>query len=95
MLKKDVPVLKRECIGDASESALLKCIELSLGNVVTWRARNPKICEVPFNSTNKYQVNAQHHVKFLLSLVNTMYIVVDRQIFNYSIKQHFIIKNMY
>uniref|UniRef100_A0A915JUM7 Cation-transporting P-type ATPase N-terminal domain-containing protein n=1 Tax=Romanomermis culicivorax TaxID=13658 RepID=A0A915JUM7_ROMCU len=54
---KEVPVLKRECIGDASESALLKCIELSLGNVTTWRARNPKICEVPFNSTNKYQVS--------------------------------------
>ena len=47
----------RECNGDASESALLKCVELSIGNVIQFRQRNKKICEIPFNSTNKYQVN--------------------------------------
>ncbi|CAF1133694.1 unnamed protein product, partial [Didymodactylos carnosus] len=47
------PVLQRECNGDASESALLKCI----GNVIKFREKNPKVCEIPFNSTNKYQVS--------------------------------------
>jgi sodium/potassium-transporting ATPase subunit alpha len=53
----DVPVLKRECNGDASESALLKCVELSIGHVSEFRKRNKKICEIPFNSSNKYQVS--------------------------------------
>lgn len=54
------PVLKRECNGDASESALLKCVELSIGAVTQYRSRNKKIAEIPFNSTNKYQVNGSH-----------------------------------
>ena len=55
--QKDVPILKRECDGDASESALLKCVELSIGKVEEFRARNKKVVEIPFNSTNKYQVS--------------------------------------
>jgi sodium/potassium-transporting ATPase subunit alpha len=55
--QENVPVLKRECNGDASESALLKCVELSIGNVTTFRKKNKKIVEIPFNSTNKYQVS--------------------------------------
>jgi len=46
----------RECNGDASESALLKCVELSIGHVTAFRAKNRKVCEIPFNSSNKYQV---------------------------------------
>ncbi|GAB6023142.1 hypothetical protein CHUAL_007223 [Chamberlinius hualienensis] len=53
----DVPVMKRETNGDASESALLKCIEIAVGNVMTLRAKNKKVCEIPFNSTNKYQIS--------------------------------------
>ncbi|OTF77675.1 hypothetical protein BLA29_002373 [Euroglyphus maynei] len=52
----DIPILKRDCIGDASESAILKCMELTLGNVEEYRRKNPKVCEIPFNSTNKYHV---------------------------------------
>jgi sodium/potassium-transporting ATPase subunit alpha len=52
-----VPILKREVNGDASEAALLKCCELSIGQVMQYRQRNKKACEVPFNSTNKYQVS--------------------------------------
>uniref|UniRef100_A0A4W3HSB7 Sodium/potassium-transporting ATPase subunit alpha n=1 Tax=Callorhinchus milii TaxID=7868 RepID=A0A4W3HSB7_CALMI len=52
-----VPILKREVAGDASESALLKCIELSCGSVRSMRERNVKIAEIPFNSTNKYQLS--------------------------------------
>ena len=46
----------RECNGDASESALLKFVELSLGSVELMRERSPKVAEIPFNSSNKYQV---------------------------------------
>jgi sodium/potassium-transporting ATPase subunit alpha len=55
--QENVPVLKRECNGDASESALLKCVELSIGNVTAFRKKNKKVMEIPFNSTNKYQVS--------------------------------------
>merc|ERR1711953_1437516 len=54
---EDGPILKRETAGDASESALLKCCELQLGNVKSIRAKHPKICEIPFNSTNKWQLS--------------------------------------
>ena len=52
-----VPVLKREVNGDASEASILKCTELSTGDIMGFRAKNKKVCEVPFNSTNKYQVS--------------------------------------
>lgn len=55
--QENVPILKRECTGDASESALLKAVELSIGNVSNFRQQNKKIFEVPFNSTNKYQLS--------------------------------------
>lgn len=51
-----VVVKKRDVAGDASESALLKCIELCCGSVAEMREKTPKIAEIPFNSTNKYQV---------------------------------------
>ncbi|XP_076331597.1 sodium/potassium-transporting ATPase subunit alpha-like isoform X2 [Tachypleus tridentatus] len=54
--QENIPILKRECSGDASESAILKCMELAIGNVQQYRARHPKVCEIPFNSTNKYHV---------------------------------------
>uniref|UniRef100_A0A8D0AQR9 Sodium/potassium-transporting ATPase subunit alpha n=1 Tax=Sander lucioperca TaxID=283035 RepID=A0A8D0AQR9_SANLU len=52
-----LPILKRDVAGDASESALLKCIELSCGSVRAMRDRNKKVAEIPFNSTNKYQLS--------------------------------------
>merc|ERR1711931_76249 len=55
--QEHLPVLKRECNGDASESALLKCAELSIGRVEEYRALHKKVIEIPFNSTNKYQVS--------------------------------------
>merc|ERR1712223_1288087 len=54
-------VLPREVTGDASEAAILKCTEHSTkaehGGVMAYRKKNPKVCEIPFNSTNKYQVS--------------------------------------
>ncbi|KAJ8268539.1 hypothetical protein COCON_G00137110 [Conger conger] len=50
-------VFQRDTAGDASESALLKCIELSCGCVRTMRDKNTKVAEIPFNSINKYQLS--------------------------------------
>jgi len=55
--QESVPILKREVNGDASEAALLKCVELCEGKVADYRAKRKKVCEIPFNSTNKYQVS--------------------------------------
>ncbi|KAA0722726.1 Sodium/potassium-transporting ATPase subunit alpha-1 [Triplophysa tibetana] len=52
-----LPILKRETAGDASESALLKCIELCCGSVNEMRDKYSNIAEIPFNSTNKYQLS--------------------------------------
>uniref|UniRef100_A0A7N6AV47 Sodium/potassium-transporting ATPase subunit alpha n=1 Tax=Anabas testudineus TaxID=64144 RepID=A0A7N6AV47_ANATE len=52
-----IAILKRDVAGDASESALLKCIELSCGSVRMMRDKNKKVAEIPFNSTNKYQLS--------------------------------------
>ncbi|XP_038613601.1 sodium/potassium-transporting ATPase subunit alpha-1 [Tachyglossus aculeatus] len=53
----NIPILKRAVAGDASESALLKCIELCCGSVKEMRERYVKVGEIPFNSTNKYQLS--------------------------------------
>uniref|UniRef100_A0A1I7T1E9 Sodium/potassium-transporting ATPase subunit alpha n=1 Tax=Caenorhabditis tropicalis TaxID=1561998 RepID=A0A1I7T1E9_9PELO len=64
--QQDAPVLRRDCTGDASEIALLKFTELTQGNVIAVREKHPKIAEIPFNSTNKYQVsihdNGDHYL---------------------------------
>uniref|UniRef100_A0A8C4SV70 Cation-transporting P-type ATPase N-terminal domain-containing protein n=1 Tax=Erpetoichthys calabaricus TaxID=27687 RepID=A0A8C4SV70_ERPCA len=55
--QEDKPISRREVEGDASETALLKFTEMVLGNVAGIRDQNPKVAEIPFNSTNKFQVN--------------------------------------
>jgi len=61
--QEGLPVLKREVNGDASEAAILKCTELSAqssnvaGGVLAFREKCKKVAEIPFNSTNKYQVS--------------------------------------
>ena len=54
--KPDVPLKERACTGDASEIAILKFMEFELDDVATYRARSPKVSEIPFNSTNKFHV---------------------------------------
>lgn len=51
-----LPVLRRDVNGDATEAALLKCMEIIVGNVMTIRMNNRTVYEIPFNSKNKYQV---------------------------------------
>uniref|UniRef100_A0A4W4F7Z1 Sodium/potassium-transporting ATPase subunit alpha n=1 Tax=Electrophorus electricus TaxID=8005 RepID=A0A4W4F7Z1_ELEEL len=55
--QSNVPILKRKTAGDASETAFLKCIELCSGSVKDMRYKYPKMAEIPFNSTNKYQLS--------------------------------------
>lgn len=55
--QEKVQILKREVMGDASEAAILKFSELAIGDVVEFRNRHKKALEIPFNSTDKYQVS--------------------------------------
>ncbi|XP_034408911.1 potassium-transporting ATPase alpha chain 1-like [Cyclopterus lumpus] len=55
--QEGVPIPKRLVVGDASETALLKFTELTVGNIVDYRERFKKAVELPFNSTNKFQVS--------------------------------------
>lgn len=56
-VETDVPILKREVMGDASEAAILKFSTLAEGDVMEFRKRHRKVAEVPFNSTDKFQVS--------------------------------------
>ena len=49
--------LQRKVQGDASETAILQYGEVVHGNVEQYRAKNKKVCDIPFNSANKYQVS--------------------------------------
>ncbi|XP_028170682.1 sodium/potassium-transporting ATPase subunit alpha-like [Ostrinia furnacalis] len=51
----NLPVEKRKIMGDASESAILRYMELNRSASKT-REDNPKIAEIPFSSAYKYQV---------------------------------------
>uniref|UniRef100_A0A8B9VYH9 Potassium-transporting ATPase alpha chain 2 n=1 Tax=Anas zonorhyncha TaxID=75864 RepID=A0A8B9VYH9_9AVES len=55
--QENLPIMKRVVVGDASETALLKFAEVILGDVMSIRARNKKVAEIPFNSTNKFQLS--------------------------------------
>ncbi|XP_072281762.1 potassium-transporting ATPase alpha chain 2-like [Pyxicephalus adspersus] len=55
--QEDVPISKKTVNGDASEAALLKFTEQIFENVIEIRKRNTKVLEIPFNSSNKYQVS--------------------------------------
>ncbi|XP_064441843.1 potassium-transporting ATPase alpha chain 2-like [Mirounga angustirostris] len=55
--QESVPIMKRVVAGDASETALLKFSEVILGDVMEIRKRNHKVAEIPFNSTNKFQLS--------------------------------------
>ncbi len=77
--EEDKPILKREVHGDASEAALLKCAELSLKDVMAFRAKHKKVAEIPFNSVNKYQV---WKFQFLTFLSCQFSCPMDRQMCN-------------
>jgi len=47
----------REIVGDATESAILACMENTLGAVEKFREKHKKVFDIPFNSTNKFQLS--------------------------------------
>ncbi|XP_033341724.2 sodium/potassium-transporting ATPase subunit alpha [Megalopta genalis] len=52
------PLHRRKIFGDASDAALLKCMEVLVrGGADTYRKSCTKIIEIPFNSTDKFQAN--------------------------------------
>ncbi|XP_021092056.1 potassium-transporting ATPase alpha chain 2 isoform X1 [Heterocephalus glaber] len=55
--QENIPIMKKVVVGDASETALLKFSEVILGDVMEIRKRNRKVAEIPFNSTNKFQLS--------------------------------------
>jgi len=81
--QEELPILRKECNGDASETAILKFVELSVGNVMEMREKNKKIIEIPFNSTNKYQVSIHQQEdetdsRFLLVMKGAPERILDR-----------------
>jgi len=48
--------------GDASESAILRSMEMHLGSAEKYQEQRKKIFEVPFNSSNKWQLSV-HDLK--------------------------------
>ncbi|XP_043928878.1 sodium/potassium-transporting ATPase subunit alpha-1-like [Protopterus annectens] len=76
-------IQRREVVGDASESALLKFTEASFGSVKEMREKNPKVLEIPFNSTNKYQLSIHKNAnkeesKYLLVMKGAPERILDR-----------------
>ena len=65
-------ILDKQCCGDASETALLKCFELEVGSIEEYQLQHPKVCEIPFNSSNKYQVCC-----FLMYFLTMYYVQSD------------------
>ncbi|XP_033353676.1 sodium/potassium-transporting ATPase subunit alpha-like [Bombus vosnesenskii] len=52
------PLRERKILGDASDAALLKCMEVLVkGGVEAYRRTCVKVSEIPFNSTDKFQAN--------------------------------------
>lgn len=54
---EDIPIAQRIINGDASEAAILRYTEETLGDVALRRERNPKVFEIPFTSAKKYHVS--------------------------------------
>ncbi|KAH8236073.1 hypothetical protein KR032_007408, partial [Drosophila birchii] len=56
-----IPVFKKEVNGNASEAALLKFAETVYGGIGQVRQKHAKLTEIPFNSTEKYQVSVHEY----------------------------------
>ncbi|KAH8418895.1 hypothetical protein KR009_002243 [Drosophila setifemur] len=55
--QEEIPVFRKDVNGNASEAALLKFAETVSGGIGRVRQKYPKLTEIPFNSTEKYQVS--------------------------------------
>ncbi|XP_049820782.1 sodium/potassium-transporting ATPase subunit alpha isoform X3 [Aethina tumida] len=57
--QENTPIQSRQVRGDASEEAILKFVEVTHihGSPTEFRQKNPKLLEIPFSSTTKYQIS--------------------------------------
>lgn len=53
---QNIPIEDRKCLGDASETALVRFCHV-LRDIYEHRDANPIVCEIPFNSTNKFALS--------------------------------------
>ncbi len=79
--QENLSVLKREVDGDASEAALLKFAEISIGNTSAFRNIYRKVFEIPFNSSNKFQLSihkAETEDNYLLLMKGAPEIIIKK-----------------
>ncbi|XP_065649801.1 sodium/potassium-transporting ATPase subunit alpha-like isoform X3 [Hydra vulgaris] len=74
--QENVPIMRKDCTGDASEVAILKFIENTVGGVMSMRSKNKKLAEVPFNSATKFQVSVHELENINSSPDASIYIAV-------------------
>ncbi|KAH9528520.1 Sodium/potassium-transporting ATPase subunit alpha-1 [Dermatophagoides farinae] len=73
----DNPIIKeRKTLGDASETAIMKFLEESIGPVEQYRQLYPKLAEKPFNSTNKYQYSIHRQINPNTGLFSNHFLVM-------------------
>ncbi|XP_018365109.1 PREDICTED: sodium/potassium-transporting ATPase subunit alpha-like isoform X2 [Trachymyrmex cornetzi] len=74
------PLNKRKILGDASDAALLRCMEILVkGGANFFRKNYVKILEIPFNSTDKFQANIYlFRGKYLVSFKGAPERVLER-----------------
>ncbi len=78
------PPLQRKVLGDASESAILQFNEIVIGKVEEYREKNKRVCDIPFNSANKYQVSIhetndgdERHLLVVKEYLSFIYLIVE------------------
>lgn len=80
--QENVPLLRKDTIGDASESGILKMTEMLTGNTMGLRKQYTKVHEIPFNSTNKYAVSIhedkKHNSNYKLVMKGAPERILDR-----------------
>ncbi|XP_044259109.1 sodium/potassium-transporting ATPase subunit alpha-like isoform X2 [Tribolium madens] len=74
------PILQRQVRGDASEGAILKFVEVLNILGKNFKNSNPKLIEIPFSSTTKYQisVHALENKKCLVAMKGAPEVVLER-----------------
>ncbi|XP_034656439.1 sodium/potassium-transporting ATPase subunit alpha [Drosophila subobscura] len=80
--QEDMPVIRKDVNGNASEAALLKFAETVYGGVGPVRRKHAKITEIPFNSTEKYQVSVHgydsNEAHFIVEMKGAPERILDR-----------------